>query len=560
MMTLKSRTILGFVADSSGSIATTTVIATLPLLLAIGSGIDYSRAVNEKTQLQIGTDAAAIAGIRAVRQGLDVATATTMMTSIIQANDLNPAAHATNATLSANGTTLCVYGTSQVTTSFMGLAGIKTIPVGANACSTMNIDTFEIAFAIDNSGSMANSALNGQTKIAAAQSAAKALISALSPSGTTNLTASYSVVPFAASVNIGPSNNAAPFMDTAAASSIHWNNYLRPAGTKSKPTSLPGSRFAMFTNMNTAWGGCVEERPAPYTVSDDAATTAKPDTLYVPLLYPDEQDNNYYAYNSYLADEGGTCSVNDAYYTADKTSGTGDGQTKLCKYKATPQGYNSANGVTGGPNLACTSAPVSPLNATTSTTISAINAMTPNGDTTLMAGFMWAWRTISPNGPFPGTNGTATAGPQVPKAYNYINPTTGATNHKVVILLTDGMNHWSGQANDPSYSYFQNDPNKSIYSALGFFGDNRLGSTTAQNARNLVDAATVQACTNAKSASVEVYTVGFLATDGIDAAGRATLASCATDAAHTFLAQDGTQLVQVFQGIAATLTKPRIAK
>ncbi|WP_158808174.1 TadE/TadG family type IV pilus assembly protein [Beijerinckia sp. L45] len=550
-----------FGADRSGSIAMTTAIAALPLMLAIGAGVDYARAVSEKTQLQIGTDAAAIAGIRAVRQGVSVATATTVMTAVIQADDLNPAAHASNATLSTDGTTLCVDSTSQITTAFMAMAGFKTIPVGAHACSAMNIDTFEIAFAIDNSGSMNDSAQNGQTKIAAAKSAANALITALTPAASAsaaNLTASYSVVPFAASVDVGVANATASWMDTTAASSIHWNNYLRPSGV-----TLPASRFAMFTNMSTAWGGCVEERPSPYTVSDDASTSARPDTLYVPLLYPDEQDSNSAVYNSYLKDEGGTCVVNDASYKADKTGGTGDGQTKLCKYKAKPTSTNSSSRVNpsaNGPNIACTTTAVSPLNATKATTTAAIAAMNPSGDTLLMAGFMWAWRTISPNGPFPGTGGTATSGPQVPKAYNYVNPTTGAANHKVIILLTDGMNHWAGEANDASFASLQNDPNDSIYNALGFFGDNRLGLTTAANARGLLDTATVQACSNAKAIGVEVYTVGFLATDGIDAAGQQTLASCATDSAHTFLAQDGDELVTVFQNIAATLTKPRIAK
>lgn len=561
------RSIDRLAGDRAGSVATTFALAVLPLTLAIGAGVDYARAVSEKTQLQVGTDAAAIAGIRAIRGGASTAAAMTVMTSVIQANDLNPAAQAVRATLSNDSTTLCVDSTSQVSTAFMSMAGIRTVPVGAHACSAMNIDTFEIAFAIDNSGSMANSAQSGgQTKMQAAQSAANALITALTPtSPTTNLTVSYAVVPFAASVNVGAGNAGASWMDTKATSSIHWNNYQRPANT---PTALPASRFAMFTSMNTAWGGCVEERPAPFTVSDDPATSAKSDTRYVPLLYPDEQDSNQWTYNSYLQDNGGSCTTsrNDVYAKADNTSGAGDGQTKLCKYTARPSATNSASAVNrsgNGPNISCTTDPLTPLNATTAVTTAAIKSMTPGGDTLLMAGFMWAWRTISPNGPFPGTGGTATSGPQVPKAYDYVNPATLAANHKVVILLTDGMNHWAGQIPDSASggtNALVNDPNNSMYNALGFFGDNRLGNTTPQNARDLLDAATVQACTNAKAAGVEVYTVGFLATDGIDADGQQTLQTCATDPAHYFKAATGDQLVTAFQNIAATLTKPRIAK
>ena len=411
--------------------------------------------------------------------------------------------------------------------------------------------------------------------------AANGLVAALSPStGSIGVPASYALVPFNSLVNVDPTPaTPAAFMDLNGQSSIHWQNYLRPSGVK----NLPASRFAMFSNMGVTWGGCVEERPSPYTTTDTQATSSDPDTLFVPFLWPDETDINRYgsrynAYtmNDYLDDGGGSCVKGDASDAADQKSGTGDGQTKLCKYRAGPKGPNPGNYVVGGasgPNASCTTTPLQPLNATIATTTKAIAAMRAGGDTALVTGVMWAWRAISPKGPFDAAgNASTTSGQQKPKPYGYIDPATSAVNHKIIILMTDGMNHWYGQHGDPQDAGFYNsqgDANLSMYNAFGWFGNGRLGQTDANNARSLLDAATLSACTNAKAAKdpggnpapVEIYTVGFLATDGIDPQGQTLLQQCAThDGNHSFIATTGDALVSVFQQIAATITQPRIQK
>ena len=194
--------------------------------------------------------------------------------------------------------------------------------------------------------------------------------------------------------------------------------------------------------------------------------------------------------------------------------------------------------------------------------------MGPIGDTVLATGFMWAWRSISPNGPFDaGGNQSTTVGQQAPKPYGYVDQKTTAVNHKVIILLTDGMDDWFGQDNDGYTAYTAYDPNKMVYNGFGYPQEGRLGYTSTSTARTLLDQTLATACTNAKAtkdpsgnaAPVEIYTVGFLATDGIDAAGQTLLQNCATDNGHAFIATTGDQLVQVFQQIAASITQPRIS-
>jgi hypothetical protein len=179
--------------------------------------------------------------------------------------------------------------------------------------------------------------------------------------------------------------------------------------------------------------------------------------------------------------------------------------------------------------------------------------MTPNGDTNLLAGFMWGWRTISPNGPFAAASASK-IGPQQAKAYGVSN------NTKIIVLMTDGFSHWVGNP----YSPYQ-----SIYSAFGFYVNNRVsrfggssaGATTSANYRAQMDSALLEACTNAKSASVYIYTVGFsVPSNPIDAQGLNTLQSCASTPGDSFVAQDATAIVTAFQNIANNILTRRLTR
>ena len=187
----------------------------------------------------------------------------------------------------------------------------------------MRLDTYEIAFAIDNSLSMKNSAqAGGKTKMQYAQQAAVAMIAALAPNASTasaDVPATYSVVPFSSSVNVDVGGKDTPnpaWMDVKAQSSIHWKSFSYV------PPQVAQNGYSLFTAlgaMGVTWGGCVEERPYPYTTSDDAPNASVPDTLFAPFFSPDETDNNPYGsnanqltFNNDVGDQSGSCTKGDA--------------------------------------------------------------------------------------------------------------------------------------------------------------------------------------------------------------------------------------------------------
>ena len=576
-----------FAQDRRGAVAIMFAVALVPLIACIGAAIDYSRLLGRRAILTNVIDSSLLMVMQSYSGSATTAQLATLQTQAT--NEVRTMLRDNTATVTltqnSNGS-LCVAGSASVPLAIMQMLGSATKQINASACS-LRATTFEVALVLDNTGSMANSA-GGVSKMQALQTAAGQLVSILNPVPATP-SAAISVVPFSSAVNVGTANANASWMDKTGQSSIHWQNYTRPAGAP----WLPTSRFDLFTQMNTAWGGCVEERPAPYLTTDTAATSANPDTLFVPYLAPDEAgaatgsaaysftpssaypatawNGQYYSFNSYLDDSGGSCTANDAYAQADNTDpvSSGSGATKLCKYKGqTPANVSSAvSGVNGGsglfpatPNFGCYTQPLQTLttdNAVISGTNGIISKMTPNGDTNLLSGFMWGWRTISPNGPFTGVTPATGVGLKVPKAYNI------ATNTKVIVLMTDGFNHW---VSNP-YSPYQ-----SIYSSLGMYVNNRIssfasnymganssGPTNSANYRAQMDAALLDACTNAKAAGVHIFTVGFsTSTDPIDAQGLSLLSSCASDPTASYTAQDQTSLYNAFQTIANSIKRLRL--
>jgi hypothetical protein len=230
--------------------------------------------------------------------------------------------------------------------------------------------------------------------------------------------------------------------------------------------------------------------------------------------------------------------------------------SKLCKYDgqaALPVSSGIGDGfgglAPGGPNFLCPGASLQTLTAD-QTLIrgpgGVLNRMVAFGDTNLLSGFMWAWRTISPNGPFASLGSVAGPGLRKPRDYSAV---------KILVMMTDGMNHWVGS---PA-------PLGSIYTSLGYFSDGRLsdfgGATNSGNFRQQMDDAFLQACTNAKNAGVKVYTVAFDTPDSaIDAPGKAVLASCASQPSMALSANDPTSLTAAFSQIANGVKKLRLTR
>ncbi|MBN9218401.1 MAG: TadE/TadG family protein [Mesorhizobium sp.] len=576
-----------FGSDRRGNYALMMVLAMVPLMGGLAIGVDYTEMVRQRQNALNALDAAGIATAQQIVAGASDTEAKTYAKNFFEANlaHIDPANTTLTVTLPNNNTgggTLKLCGTLTYVPYFQPAARILLggTPGAANiafdTCSEVRLkNTLEVSLVLDNSGSMTETG-KGSNKVRfdLLKSAAKQLVDQLAGEAQQMRQISnpvqFSLVPFAASVNVGAGNASAAWMDTTGISPIHHENfdwttmsssysstkyaektngvwYAKGTGWDATQKDKPLTRFSIYNQMqrvvtesstNTtctgsgrnkvctttttpatygsvaAWGGCVESRPYPYNIQDTPATTGNPATLFVPMFAPDETDNT---------DTSSRLPANNNW-GADGSSGTdAERQRYMPKYFTVGTSVTPAYGMNAGPNTSCSTTPITPLTDVSTTAgansvKAAIDAMNASGATNVPEGMAWGWRTLSSGAPF--TDGR---------------PETERGNDKVLIVLTDGANtyytptsvtaqtysgtNWASGGNDLAGA-------KAIYSALGYvkpynntysYGRMFLGTSSSISKTDYSNANYTKAmnehfatlCDNAKTAGVIVMTIAL---------------------------------------------------
>jgi von Willebrand factor type A domain len=384
------------------------------------------------------------------------------------------------------------------------------------------------------------------SKIESLRQAATTFVNAIFDDPMIQSRAKISLVPFSAAVAVDPqAYKDAKWVDKSAQSSLHWRNVTGASDAKFK------SKFEIFAklkgvNANWDWAGCFESLPYPLNVQVAAPSDANKDGYFVPMLAPDEAGSGgqwrspqgQVVANSYLDDNPASCPATAP--TDDKSL-----TAQACKY-ANPQGAATVNqlGAAVGPNVMCSSRPLTRLTTDRSKLLSEVAALQPAGNTNIHQGLMWGWRTIAPNSVF--QDGSSKSDVE-----------------RSIILMTDGTNTWSANP--------WNNVLKSLYSSYGYFanadGSNpnvylppaNAGPASEAQARAAMDALALEGCRAANAAGVTIYTVGFsVPSDPIDQQGQDLLKTCAGSSDRFFMAQDGDALKSAFDAIAKKLTKVRL--
>lgn len=546
-----------------GNVAIIFGLSVLPCVLFVGAAIDYSGASNLRSKLQLATDGTIlqlcqIGGTPSQAQ-LNTAAATAMQGYMgDHAFTIDPPVATTNPREIAI-TTRAEYSTAIM--KILGPARSR-VPVNAYAKCNNQQQSYEIALALDNTGSMNNSG-GGVSKIQALRTAATNFVNSVFADPSMSSTSKISLVPFAASVAVNPATyRAAWWVDTNGRASYHWNFVQGGAGTAATYASYVRSRLDVFDlvfrplNASWDWSGCFESLPYPYNVQDGSPVSGTYDSYYVPMLAPDESGAGgevshadpinpaltIYTPNSYMddANASGACPA-----TTDEAVRAG----RVCKYlQVTNARATDSYGGAIGPNKSCTTRPLTGLTTSQTTLISEISQMVANGRTNIHEGLMWGWRSLSPNSVL--AQGTSYTTPY---------------NNKVLVLMTDGFNYWGANSSNTTL--------KSEYSAYGYFKNpegttpnNRLlpanaNPTTEAHARDALDALTLQGCANAKAAGIIVFTIGFTVSgDPIDQRGIDMLQTCASGPTRAYIATDATTIDTVFQKIRESIGKLRISQ
>ncbi|TIW00082.1 MAG: TadE/TadG family protein [Mesorhizobium sp.] len=541
---------LRFGRDRRGNYALVTAIAMVPLMGAMAIAVDFTE-LNRQRQIVLNAlDAANFAGARRLSEGATDDQIKAYATGFFNANlnNIDPANVTLDITLPGNqagGGLMTMDATLSYHPYFYPAAALlvgvsegdanKPIELGMTSQVRLK-NTLEVAMVLDNSGSMSTKGSGtGQKRIDLLKQAAKQLVDTLAQQAAQikqiDRPVQFSLVPFAASVNVGAQNDNASWMDTYGLSPIanenfDWSTlnapnryaqkingiwYKKGIGWSTEEGQIL-TRFELYRDMKVvtsherivgskrvvcdqyrenhtcershneydyndtygpfaSWQGCVEVRPYPYNV-DDTPASGGPNNTGVGVGDPATMFVPMFA-----PDEPG----NHWYVTQDPD------ELPPKTYGAANSWWNddpsSSTGKTRQSNMAKYFMP-RPMNAPVlgagagpnySCTTTPITPLTDVTNADGLAAVKAAIDLMQPNGNTNVPEGMAWGWRTVSSAPPFTEgrPETERGNDKVVIVLTDGENTYSTVSSDPV-------GNKSTYAAYGYTGVGYNGTSVTR--------------------------------------------------------------------------------
>jgi Flp pilus assembly protein TadG len=268
--------LLRFLKDRTAGVAPMLALGIVPLIGSVGAAVDYSRANLVRSAMQSALDSTALM-LSKDAQSLDAGAlgtkATTYFTALFQRPEASNVTITPSFTSQQQGSfTLSVTGSATVSTMFWRLIGQPQVNITATGEVVWGIKKLNLALALDNTGSMAQSG-----KMTALKQAAHNLLTTLQAAATTPGDVQVSIVPFAVDVNVGTGN--------ASANWIDWTDWDAANGTCSNTQyhsqSACTSHGKIWTPANhNTWNGCVNDRDQNNDVLNTATAPGSPATMY----------------------------------------------------------------------------------------------------------------------------------------------------------------------------------------------------------------------------------------------------------------------------------------
>jgi len=495
-----------FARSRSGNFAILSGLAIVPLCLAAGLAIDYSRHLSAQRHLQEMVDATSLS--LASSRERDQSKLENLATDFLAGNqNTNRVQNVRISQLKTTDDDVDIEASGSIPTTFMALAGYDRLDVRASALAERAVNgQVEVALILDNTYSMSREAGGGTTRIAALKTAANKLVDELLREN--DGAAQIGIVPYAEYVNVGMANRSAPWIDVPADRS-EWvvTQKAEPAYTRTvTPTRWERTGWVPDRACSRMNDGVREDYTCPgYWEGRHVPTGAPPYEEIVPAK-EEKRELRHFKWWGCVASR--TQSDN---WLHDRNSERYKGfvqRTQICP------------------------TPIVELTSDKARLKSAIQSMTTDIDgyksqTYIPAGMVWGLNILSPEAPF------SQGAPYDP---------ANARPRKVAVLMTDGANTMLRRNNGMHQRIEHN--NEPAYET-----DTNIDKTNAD---------TRSICTNMKRQGIEIFTVAFMVTS---AKGKALMEACASDpSTHYFDASSSEDLLAAFEGIGNSLRVVRLAR
>ncbi|WP_281349462.1 pilus assembly protein [Nitratireductor arenosus] len=257
-------------ADLSGNYSVAFALALLPIMGGVAIAVDFTEMNRQKQAMLNALDAAGIATARRIVEGANEAELHAYAKTFFEANlgPVKPTRTALTVILPSNeagGGTLKLSARLHYEPYFFPVFkalladGTSADEISFAAKTELRLkNTLEVALALDNSGSMSQTGSgSGEMRIDLLKAAAKQLVDTLAQQASlikqVEKPVQFSLVPFAASVNVGPENSGAAWMDVAGLSPVHHENF--DWTTMSSGTKRAARSGAMWVKAGSGWDG-----------------------------------------------------------------------------------------------------------------------------------------------------------------------------------------------------------------------------------------------------------------------------------------------------------------
>jgi Flp pilus assembly protein TadG len=489
-----------FALDQSGNVAILFALTAVPLVALMGGGVDVTRHHRHKTEILNAMDAAALALVK--RGAKTDAEADAFVNSYIDTmlpKDRREAMlhlPAFDATRIEGGYRVAVAGSMD--TAFLPVIGLRHMPLALETEVVTAKMNFEVALALDNTGSMAQ-----RNKIGALRKAANKLLDTLYKDPGALRRVETALVPFVTGVNIRGEAFDSSWIDRTGTAPHAMDIFDRPV-----------DRVALAERVvpREGWKGCVEARTGNADLDDTPPTDAA--TRWLPWFWPDERDGRNG--NDYVNDQSNGSTLERLRNTAKY-----DRPILSARYR----NYDEDDGE--GPNRSC-AGPIVELTRDVGRMRDAIGEMKPNpgSGTNIAQGMVWAWRVLSPDAPFDQGARYEDSGTQ-----------------KALVLLSDGRNEIGDD-----------------YTSYGYLDSGRLGQGW-QGAIGQMNRNITTVCEAVKAKRIRVYMILLQVNDRETQRIFEDCASDNDEGEKLYYyAPDNRTLEEAFQSIGEDLTTIRIAR
>ncbi|MBO0904184.1 vWA domain-containing protein [Jiella sonneratiae] len=525
--------------DSAGNFGMMTGLAAIPLILALGGGVDVANTWRHKAEAQSAADAAVVAAAKYV--GTDATERERLADMYFLANvgdDIDADVSGENLSIE-NGEYKYTIDFS-VDTPFLSLMHVASLDVGVEAVSARANIPLDIVLVLDSSGSMKddsrmvqlkaavklfleqfNGAESGDAKVQAAlipfdtqvkldaTTMGTYTATASNPYATTNCSTITDLTDRAACVAAQSVSDPVVNCSALNASANDWDRYFcSPTrdGFKVGTTDVLTGCYIIFCtsySYSAYKSGSlfvIERRNASISCGHHGCST----TVYGSTTRIYSATITTTTSSPVATKNNDTETANNDLILTSSQVWSGCVIDRTQPYDVQDDAPQSAIADTLYPKANCATSTllaVYPLTTDLATLKTKVDAMQPSGNTNITIGVQWGMEAFTPTYPLAGAN-------------------TDSRTQKVMIVLTDGnntQNRWYG------------------------------GSQAS-----LIDARTAAACANAKKKDIELFTIRLMGGN------ETLLKACATDEEHYFPVTVASELTKTFSDIAERVLRIRI--